>query len=72
MKILRIDRQGVLNNAVYNNLESLRDDLCSYHSIDWCSDDDIYSLTLEQIMDHGDWEYEEITDEQAKEYTDHR
>ena len=35
MKILRVDKQGVLNGAVYNDLESLRQDLCDYHSIDW-------------------------------------
>jgi hypothetical protein len=72
MKVLRIDRQNVCNGAVYKNLESLRDDLCSFHSIDWDSDDDIYSLTLDQIMDYGEWDYEMITDEEAKQYEDQR
>jgi len=80
MKILRIDRQGVSNGAVYNDLESLRQDLCCYHSIDWQigidENDkdyiDIHSLTLDEIMDHGDWEYEKITEEEAKQYDDHR
>ena len=80
MKVLRIDNQGVLNNAVYKNLEDLRQDLCSYHSIDWQEDIekndkdyiDIYSLSLEDIMDHGEWNYEWITNKQAEEYDDHR
>lgn len=80
MKILRVDKQGVLNGAVYNDLESLRQDLCHYHSIDWQlgidENDkdfiDIHSLTLDEIMDHGEWEYEKITDEEEKQYDDHR
>ena len=80
MKVLRIDRQEVLNNAVYKNLEDLRQGLCSYHSIDWQEgieeDDkdyiDIYSLSLEDIMEHGEWRYEWITNKQAKEYNDNR
>ena len=73
MKVLRIDNQRVLEGRVYKTLEDLRLQLCDYHSIDWQlgidKDDkdytDIYSLTLEDIMDHGDWSYEMITDEQA-------
>lgn len=80
MKVLRIDRQEVLNNAVYKNLEDLRYELCSYHSIDWQEgieeDDkdyiDIYSLSLEDIMEYGEWRYEWITNKQAEEYNDNR
>jgi len=78
MKVLRIDNQGVLNNAVFKNLEDLRQQLCDYHSIDWegvdnnNNDIDIHTLTLDQIMDHGEWSYEWITEEQAKQYEDKR
>lgn len=80
MKVLRIDNQGVLNDAVYKNLEDLRQELCHYHSIDWQigieKDDkdfiDIHSLTLDEIMDHGEWSYEWITEEEAKQYEDKR
>ncbi len=80
MKVLRIDRQGVLNNAIFKNLEDLRKELCSYHSIDWQEgieeNDkdyiDIYSLSLEDIMEHGEWDYEWITDKEAEEYEDKR
>ena len=80
MKVLRIDNQGVLNGAVYKNREDLRQDLCSYHSIDWqegIEKDDkdyvnIYSLSLDEIMDHGEWHYEWITNKEAEEYEDKR
>ena len=80
MKVLRIDNQGVLNDAVFKNLEDLREQLCDFHSIDWQEgideDDedyiDIYSLTLEDIMEHGDWSYMMITDKDADEYEDKR
>ena len=78
MKVLRIDNQGVLNNAVFKNLEDLREQLCDYHAIDWRgvdknnNDIDIFTLTLQQIMDYGEWDYEWITEEEAKEYDDKR
>ncbi len=78
MKVLRIDNQGVLNNAVFKNLEDLRQQLCDYHSIDWRgvdknnNDIDIFTLTLEQIMDYGEWNYEWITEEEAEQYEDKR
>ena len=80
MKVLRIDRQGVIYYAVFKNLEDLRKDLCSYHTIDWQEgiekDDkdhiDIYSLSLEEIMEHGEWDYKWITNKKAEEYDDHR
>ena len=75
MKVLRIDNQGVLEGRVYETLEDLRYQLCDFHSVDWQveldeNDEeyiDIYSLTLEEIMYHGDWSYQMITDEEANE-----
>jgi len=61
MKVLRIDNQRVLEGRVYKTLEDLRLQLCDYHSIDWQIGID------KDIMDHGDWSYEMITDQQANE-----
>tara|TARA_X000000368_G_C23054578_1_gene723245 strand:- start:3183 stop:3404 length:222 start_codon:yes stop_codon:yes gene_type:complete len=72
MKVLRIDNQDVLNGAVFKNLEDLREQLCDFHSIDWQGDDDIFSLSLHEIMSHGDWDYMMITDKDADEYEDKR
>ena len=76
MKILRIDSQGVFDDRVYDSLEDLRLQLCGYHSWDWQigidKNDkdyiDIYSLSLIDIMDHGEWSYQIITNEEAKQY----
>tara|TARA_R110002020_G_scaffold53200_1_gene149106 strand:- start:3688 stop:3942 length:255 start_codon:yes stop_codon:yes gene_type:complete len=73
MKVLRIDNQNVLNDRVYENLEDLRLQLCDYHSWDWQigidKNDkdyiDIYSLSLEDIMEHGEWDYKMITNKEA-------
>ena len=57
MKILRIDRQGALNGAVYKNLEDLRESLIDYHSMDYDDhfDEDeeykpIEKFTLDEIL----------------------
>ena len=73
MKVLRIDNQNVLNDRVYENLEDLRLQLCDYHSWDWQigidKNDkdyiDIYSLSLEDIMEHGEWTYKMIANKEA-------
>ena len=73
-KILRIDLQGTFNDVVFDNKEQLRFALCDFHSVDWdCVDEndneiDVFSLTLDQIMDYGEWGYQVISDEQAKDY----
>ena len=79
MKILRIDRQGGLNGAVYKNLKDLKESLIDYHSIDYDDHFDqnekykpIEKFTLNEILDWGDWDYEKITDEEAKQYDDQR
>lgn len=74
MKILRICRQGG-DVRVFENKEELRKQLCNFHSIDWQEGIDkndkdyidVYSLSLDDIMEHGEWSYKEITDEEAKE-----
>jgi hypothetical protein len=76
-KILRVDLQEVFNDVVFDNKEQLRINLCGLHSVDWdCVDEndneiDVFSLTLDQIMDYGEWGYKVISDEQAKNY-EHR
>ena len=74
MKILRIDKQGALEDRVYNSQEELRLQLCEYHSVDWegvdddNNDSDIFELTLDEICDYGEWDYQIITNKKAKEY----
>ena len=76
MKVLRIDPQGVVTNAVFNNLEDLRLQLANFHSLDWqegiepTDPDyvDIYSLTLDELIDHGEWRYKWISEEDAEGY----
>jgi hypothetical protein len=75
MKVLRIDRQ-TNDRTVFNNLEELRLALCDFHSIDWQENVDendkgyknIYSLSLQEICDHGDWSFELISNKDAKQY----
>jgi hypothetical protein len=75
-KILRIDRQGACEQRVYDSKEDLRLDLINFHSIDYDEINDenyenykpIENFTFQEILDWGDWDYETITDEQAKEY----
>ena len=80
MRILRIDPQGCLDDTVFKNKEHMRLALCDYHSIDWqegmekTDPDyiDIYTLTFDEICDHGDWDYKYITNQKANEYEDDR
>lgn len=79
MKILRIDRQSALNGAVYKNLKDLREALIDYHSIDYDEHFDenenykpIEKFTLDEILDWGEWDFKIITNEEAKQYDDHR
>jgi len=63
MKVLRIDLQGAFRDMVFNSLEELRLQLCDYHSVDWegvddyNNDLDIFTLTLDEICDYGEWDY---------------
>ena len=79
MKILRIDRQDAFSFVVYKNLKDLRESLIDYHSIDYDEHFDenenykpIEKFTLNEILNWGEWDYEKITDEEAKQYDDHR
>ena len=71
MKVLRIDNQTE-DRTVFNNLEELRLALRDFHSLEWNENDDnnksIDSLSLQDLCDHGDWSYEIISDEDAKQY----
>ena len=60
------------DSAVFDSKEDIRLQLCDFHSIDWeglnadDSERDINSLTLNEILDYGEWSIEEISDEEAK------
>tara|TARA_B100000123_G_scaffold161949_1_gene119911 strand:+ start:107 stop:328 length:222 start_codon:yes stop_codon:yes gene_type:complete len=71
MQVLRIDLQGVCRDMIFNSLEELRLNLCSYHSVDWegvdndNNDLDIFTLTLDEICDYGEWDYKIINNNKA-------
>jgi len=71
MQVLRIDLQGVCRDMIFNSLEELRLNLCSYHSVDWegvdndNNDLDIFTLTLDEICDYGEWDYKIINKNKA-------
>ena len=66
MKILRIDHQHYFPEEIFDSLEELRLWLCTYHWSDWAgvddndNDIDIFTLTLDEICDYGEWEYKII------------
>ena len=70
MKILRIDNQGAFNDSVYNSKKELREALIDLHQTDMANDKDRKALkkwSLNEVCEMFDWDYETITDKQAKE-----
>ena len=76
MKILRIDLQGAFSDSVYDTTEELRLQLIDFHSIDYdCDENDkdyrpIEKFTLQEILEHGEWDYKIITDKEGELYDD--
>lgn len=71
MSIKRIDLQeSGFTEWVYADKEEMRIDLCLLHEPDWKGTEinsngkevnkDIFTLSFEEICEHGDWGYEEI------------
>lgn len=68
-----IDRQiygrEFADGAVFLCKEEIRKQLCDYHSIDYNgvneddSEKDIFSLSLQDILEYGEWEIEEVKPE---------
>lgn len=73
MKILRICRQS-WEKDIFDNKEQLRATLIDLHEDDVLNDDEFTPLmlkrhkesTLDELCSMYDWDYEEITDEQAR------
>ncbi len=74
MKILRICRQ-TSEEDIFDDKEQLRQSLIDLHEDDVLGDDEFTPLmlkrhkesTLDELCSMYDWDYEEITDEQARE-----
>lgn len=72
MQVERIDLQGAFDTNIFNSLEELRLMLCTYHSWDWegvddnDNDIDIFTLTLDEICDYGEWDYKIINKKKGK------
>lgn len=62
-----VDRQGMgtFSTLTFNTLDEVREQLVSYHSIDWSGENDINDLSLNDLLDYGDWELEVISKEEA-------
>jgi len=66
MKVLRIDYQNYLPEEIFDSLEELRLWLCTYHCGEWAGVDendkdiDIFTLTLEELCNYGEWGYKII------------
>jgi len=54
------------NGELFDSLEDIRLQLCSFHSVDWSGEEeeggkerDINDLTLTEILDYGEWSIED-------------
>tara|TARA_R100000808_G_C2121737_1_gene132917 strand:+ start:272 stop:496 length:225 start_codon:yes stop_codon:yes gene_type:complete len=69
-KVLRIDLQGSWNYQVYEDKEDLRTALIDIHETDMDNEEDketLKTMPLDEICEMFMWDYEIITDEEAKE-----
>ena len=69
-KVLRIDLQGNWNYQVYEDKEDLRTCLIDLHETDMDNEEDketLKTMPLDEICEMFMWDYEIITDEEAKE-----
>lgn len=49
------------NDEMYSSKSELREYLISYHEIDWPKEDgDINTLSLDELLEHGQWGLKEI------------
>lgn len=59
-----IDRQGTghMESEVFETKEEVRKRLISFHEIDWnwSGEYDIGDTTLEDVLNYGEWDIEEI------------
>lgn len=63
MKLYKIiDGQGAGTHydEVFKNKEEIKEHLASYHSLDWEGEEEIEKLSLEELMDYGEWDIEEV------------
>ena len=62
MSFKLVDRQGMgtFSTLTFKSREEVKEQLISYHSIDWSGENDINTLSLDELLDYGDWELEVI------------
>ena len=71
MKVLRIDRQSAFDYQIYDNEKELKEELIALHQPDMANDEDRKALkkwSLNEVCEMFDWDYEIITNKQAKKY----
>jgi len=52
-----IDKQGMgtMQDRTFATLAEAREALASYHSVDYTGEQDINTLTLDELLDYGEW-----------------
>lgn len=60
-KIIDNENGGLKRNEIHDTKESVRQSLISFHSIDWTGEQDIESMSLDFMLDYGNWELVEMT-----------
>lgn len=53
-----IDNQGMIETRSYKNEEEALKYLHDFHSIDWEGEANIYDMSLNFMLDYGDWHIE--------------
>lgn len=59
-KLLDKQNVGTFSSIIFESREKVRQQLASYHSIDWTGEKDINTLSLDDLLDYGEWELLEI------------
>ena len=59
-KLLDTQHMGTFKNIIFNSKEDVREQLASYHSVDWTEENDINTLSLDDLLDYGEWELLEV------------
>ncbi len=53
------------DGVVFDSKDEIREQLIDYHSYD-CNEDSLKKMTLDELLDFGEWRIEKISDKKAK------
>lgn len=60
IKAIHAGEDTAMCNEVFDSKNELRKRLASFHSADWSEEKSIDSLSLDDLLEHGQWELIEI------------